>query len=294
MRMTIAFAGKGSAGKTTLMASLLATATELHPNERRLVVDIDPHQSLTGILGHAGCVTVGQLRSAYERQILTGAALRQDETREAFLEARMGEEALLKTPTYDFLALGLWELDGSQCTPNRVMARALTLLLERYDLALLDNEAGLEHIGRYAGVPMDTLVIVATPSRLSLDVAERIWERATTLRTPPRLGFLLLNCVREGDLERPYVTDALTRSTQAGMQILGAVREAEEEPHMLAADDPWHRGLAPLWRRLLAQTRRVALTTTGRGHGVPGRMLRDGPADERAVARTGAEAEEGR
>lgn len=262
MSVTIAFAGKGSAGKTTLLPSLLNTAAALRPHERRLVVDVDPHQSLTGILGHTGCLTVGQLRSTYERQILTGAALRQEETREAFLEARMGQEALLTTPAYDFLALGQWELAGSQCTPNRVMARALAVMLARYDLALLDNEAGVEHIGRYAGVPLDALVIVATPARLSLDVAGRIWESATRLREAPRLGFLLLNRVREGDMARPHVADALTLFDQAGVHFLGAVSEADDEPHMLPAGDPWHQQLAPLWSNLIAKTRTAALISS--------------------------------
>lgn len=262
MSITIAFAGKGSAGKTTLLPSLLHAAVELRPDERRLVVDVDPHQSLTGILGHDGCMTVGRLRSAYERQLLTGAALRQDETREAFLDARMGQEALLTTPAYDFLALGQWEFAGSQCTPNRVMARALAATLGRYDLALLDNEAGVEHIGRYAAVPLDALVIVATPARLSLDVAGRIWESATRLRKSPRLGFLVLNRVRGGDLARPHVLDALTLFDLAGVHFLGAVSEANDEPHTLPASDLWYKQLAPLWAKLLTKTRAAALISS--------------------------------
>lgn len=174
----------------------------------------------------------------------------------------MGQEALLRTPSYDFLALGQWELAGSQCTPNRVMARALAAMLGRYDLALLDHEAGVEHIGRYAGIPLDALVIVATPARLSLDVAGRIWESATRLREAPRLGFLLLNRVHEGDLARPHVAEALALFDQAGVHFLGTVSEADDEPHTLPADHPWHGQLAPLWSTLLTKTRTVALLSS--------------------------------
>ena len=174
MTITIALAGKGSAGKTTLLPSLRAAAAARRPAERRLVVDADPHQSLTTLLGHQGCPTVAGLRSAYERELLTGAALREDESREAFLEARMGQEAVVTTPGDDFLSLGQWELAGSQCTPHRVLARAVGGLLTRYDLVLIDHEAGVEHLGRYATMPLDALVIVATPERMSLDVAGRI------------------------------------------------------------------------------------------------------------------------
>ena len=259
MSITIALAGKGSSGKTTLLPTLLEAARATRPRERRLVVDIDPHQSLTTLLGHQGCTTVGQLRSAYERELLTGAALREDETREAFLEARMGQEALLTMPGYDFLSLGEWELAGSQCTPNRVMARALAGLLGHYDLALLDNEAGVEHIGRYAGVPLDALVLVSTPERMALDVAARISERASQLRERPRLVYLLLNRVRAGDLVRRHVTDALALLDGAGVRLLGAVREAEDEPHTLPAHHPWHRQFTPLWGKLLTQVRAASL-----------------------------------
>ncbi|NNJ12222.1 AAA family ATPase [Chloroflexales bacterium ZM16-3] len=258
MTITIAFAGKGSAGKTTLLPSLLHTAAALRPHERRLVVDVDPHQSLTTLLGHQGGTTVAALRSAYERALISGAALREDETREAFFEARMGAEALLAADGYDFLSLGQWELAGSQCTPNRVMERALGGLLARYDLALLDNEAGVEHIGRYAGVPLDAMVMVATPARMSLAVAGRIVASASRLRARPRLMYLLLNRVRAGDLGRPHVVAALDQLNEADVRFLGAVSEADDEPHTLGADHAWHGQLAPLWRTLLGQVRAAA------------------------------------
>jgi CO dehydrogenase maturation factor len=262
MTITIALAGKGSSGKTTLLPSLLAAATAFRPTERRLVVDADPHQSLTTLLGHTGVTTVAALRSAYERTLLTGTALREDDTREAFLEARMGAEARLTASGYDFLSLGQWELAGSQCTPNRVMARALAGLLAHYDLALLDHEAGVEHLGRYASVPLDALVIVSTPERMALDVAERIHASAMRLREPPRRSYLLLNRVRAGDLGKRHVRDALARCDQAGVHVLGTVREADDEPHTLPAAHPWHAQLPPIWDTLLRQVRAAAAITT--------------------------------
>lgn len=255
MTITIALAGKGGSGKTTLVPSLLAALTADRLDERRLIVDVDPHQSLTGLLGHAGCPTVGQLRSQYERDLISGAALREDETRETFLEARMGTQAILAMPGYDFLSLGQWELPGSQCTPNRVLSRALILCLARYDVALLDNEAGVEHLGRYAAVPLDALIIVATPERMSLDVARRIHATAQQRPHPPRMLALLLNRLRASDRDRPHVQDAVAAFAQAGLPLLGTVSEAEDEPHTLRADHPWHAQVAPVWARLIGQVR---------------------------------------
>lgn len=265
MSMTIAFAGKGGSGKTTLMPSLIHTAYALRPDERRIVGDLDPHQSLSTLLGHTSFPTVGAIRSDYERQLLGGAAQRLDETREHFLEARMGEQALLSTPTYDFIALGQWELPGSQCTPNRVMERALAHLLARYDLALLDHEAGIEHIGRYAAIPLDGLVIVSTPERMALDVAQRVWGSVQQLNRRVGSAFLLLNRVRPGDLERSYVSQTVETLTAAGVQYLGAVEEAPDYPDMLPTDDTWWRGIRPIWTRLLLGLRAWATLHSARG-----------------------------
>lgn len=195
--------------------------------------------------------TLGQLRSRYERTLLSGEALRPDETREHFIEARMGEEALLPTPGYDFLALGHWEIAGSQCVPNRVMVRALGQLLTRYDVALFDHEAGIEHLGRYASLPLSALVIVSTPDRMALDVARRIWAQTLHLGRPVSAAYLLLNRVRPSDLVRPHVRAVLDDLQVAGVTFLGAVPEAPDEPALLAADHPWQVMAESHWAPLV-------------------------------------------
>lgn len=248
---TIALAGKGSSGKTSLAPSLIRALTAARPSARRLVGDLDPHQSLTSLLGHDQATTLGQLRSRYERTLLSGEALRPNETREGFIEARMGEEALFTTPAYDFIALGHWELAGSQCVPNRVMDRALAHLLGHYDVALFDHEAGIEHLGRYASLPLSALVIVSTPERMALDVARRIWAQTLHLGRPVSSAYLLLNRVRPGDLMRPYVRAALEDLQVAGVSFLGAVPEAPDEPAMLPLEHPWQVKAESCWAALL-------------------------------------------
>ena len=48
----------------------------------------------------------------------------------------------------DFLAMGQGEGPGCYCDVNRALAAALELIGERYALIVIDNEAGLEHLGR--------------------------------------------------------------------------------------------------------------------------------------------------
>lgn len=253
MPLTIALAGKGSSGKSSLTPDLIAASVRLFPQDRRLVVDADPHQTLSILLGHSNATTVGALRSAYERDLLSGAALREDETREARLEANLGQQAIVTGPSYDFLALGRWELPGSQCTTHRVLERALAAIMNRYDLAIIDHEAGIEHLGRYTAIPLDALIIVALPDRFSLDVAWRIWTEARDRQRVGGGAWLLLNRAPQSRRESPIVQNALAAFRNAGVAILGSVDEAEDAPDALPADHPWRMEVQKLWTRLLIQ-----------------------------------------
>ncbi len=195
----IALAGKGSAGKSTLMPFIVEHLKRQPDTGRLLVVDADPHQS-AGLLLHVPAgVTLGQLRSQYEREFKTGAGVPEDESREEFAERLMGEQALIHCAGYDYLALGHWELPGSNCTPNRVLGRALDHLAGRYDTVLIDNEAGIEHMGRYTH-RIDVLLLVTTPERLALDVAGRILAHGREIGRPIGVTRLIFNRLSRLDM----------------------------------------------------------------------------------------------
>ena len=67
--ITISLAGKGSSGKSTLLPTLVMCVRALAPALCVLVFDADPHMSGTRMLGVVVDRTLGQLRSAYERQL---------------------------------------------------------------------------------------------------------------------------------------------------------------------------------------------------------------------------------
>jgi CO dehydrogenase maturation factor len=191
--------------------------------------------------------TLGQLRSIYERQFKHGPD-GVDETREEFAERTMGQEALIHAEGFDLLAMGHWELEGSQCTVNRVLARALDALMERYDILIVDNEAGVEHIGRYAAFPIDLLLIVAQVDAEFLEVARQIWDRCRDLRRPVAVPSLVLNRVQAGDLDDPELLDRLADLERAGLTYAGTLPESPglrrlsrggRSPRELPADDAW-------------------------------------------------------
>lgn len=265
--MYIAFAGKGSSGKSTIAALALSW---LIPQlvTRPLVIDADPHQSLCTLLRIQPPATLGGLRSHYERALITGRdeALRPDETRVAFAERLLADDALHHAPAFDLLALGQWELPGSQCTPNRVLGYALAQFLPSYPLTLIDHEAGIEHIARFNEVPIDRLVVVATPEALSLDVAGRVLEHARMVGREIRSAALLLNRVHPDDLDDPAVNEALARLEGEGLPLAAALPESVglracsrtgRGPLALDAADPWRLKLEAVLPALLSHNRRT-------------------------------------
>ncbi|MDP9316946.1 MAG: AAA family ATPase [Chloroflexota bacterium] len=252
--MYLAFAGKGSSGKSTIAAMLIPWLCQTRPDARVLVVDADPHQSLCGLLQCTPPTTLGGLRSQYERTLLTGrdAMLRPDETRVAFAERALGTQALYRTPHFDLLAIGQWELPGSQCTPNRVLGMALASLAGAYDYVIVDHEAGIEHIGRFTELPIDRLILVATPDALSLDVAGRVLQYAAQVNRTIHAAGVVLNRVEEDDEGNVQVAGTLDHLALRGAPVLGQLPESRGlrrcsrsgvGPQGLDSTDPWQEAV---------------------------------------------------
>jgi CO dehydrogenase maturation factor len=252
----IALAGKGSAGKSTLAPFLLETLKRQRAaTGRLLVVDADPHGALTRLLGLAPRATLGQLRSHYEREFRMGANIavspRSDgvgETRVAFAEDVMARESLTQTDGFDFLGLGRWEMPGSNCVPNRILEHALAALAGQYDTLLMDNEAGLEHIGRFAAFPVDTLILVAQPDPLFVDVARQILDHAHEVGRQVRAVKWVFNRVL---LEDRALVEADARALNFPLAAilpesagLRALSRAGRSPLELPPTDEWRVALA--------------------------------------------------
>lgn len=264
--ITIALAGKGSVGKSTLIPFLVRALTQRFPSARLLIVDADPHMSSSCLLQICPAETLGTLRSRYERELARGHGI-QDESRVAFAERQMGEQAIVKAPGYDLLALGHWEPNGSQCTVNRVLERSFTQLAHRYDLILFDHEAGVEHMGRFAAIPLHLLLLMATPEPLSLAVAARILERRNEVSRQIEQTWLILNRVHEGDCDEPAYLQALQQlpvsKTVAHLPESLALRRIQRmllSPLTLEPQEPWARAVADLCKRLTRQIERLQKT----------------------------------
>jgi CO dehydrogenase maturation factor len=142
----IAVAGKGGAGKTTLTTIMVKLLSERGLNI--LAVDADPPVSLTYALGAEPVSTVGDLRA----RLIDDP----DEKRRVG-DRHMGDvvrdELVMHTSGVDLLVLGQAEGAGCFCGLNELLKFGIESLSKRYDVTLIDCEAGIEQINRRWSIP---------------------------------------------------------------------------------------------------------------------------------------------
>jgi CO dehydrogenase maturation factor len=184
----IAIAGKGGVGKTTCSALLLRAlaASGVRP---LLAVDADPNANLHLLLGFPAPKGLGSLRE----ELL---ASRDGATsKEALLEA-MVQQRVAEGKDVDLVTMGRGEGPGCYCYVNNLLRQSLSRLAGGYEAAVVDNEAGMEHLSRRNLRRIDQLVLVADPSPRGISAACTIRELANQLALPVGKVWLLLN--------RPY------------------------------------------------------------------------------------------
>jgi CO dehydrogenase nickel-insertion accessory protein CooC1 len=157
-------------------------------------VDADPHQSLTQLLAaqyHFKIpASLADLRRAHADTLRSGKGLEQASRGE--LAELIVQQALVPLPGGSLLVMGASRERGCQCVVNSLLGQALDAIRERFDLALVDNEAGIEPIGRHAW-EADVLLLVTTPRPPDLDVAGRILIQAQTAQRQIGHSMLIVN-----------------------------------------------------------------------------------------------------
>ena len=178
--MKIAISGKGGVGKTTIMA-LIAEQLKRDGNEV-LIIDADPspHMAHTiGIKDPSAIVPIAEMKTMLiERSGKTEGSpfYNINPQVDDLLSDYMVEESGLK-----LMVLGAIETGdkGCACPENTVLKRMLTkLLLSPSQYALLDMEAGVEHLGRGTIAGVDHLLTVVIPSRSSVRTALKVKKLA--------------------------------------------------------------------------------------------------------------------
>jgi CO dehydrogenase maturation factor len=189
---TIAVAGKGGTGKTTV-ASLAVRYLVKKGQTPVLAVDADPNSNLGQTLGLEAPITVGSMREegfAGDRDIPGGM------TKDQFVEYKM-HEALAEGEGFDLLTMGRPEGQGCYCFANHLIRRFMDGLAEDYRHVIMDNEAGLEHLSRRTTRKTDVLLAIADAGIRGIQAARRVLDLAAEMKIEVGEPMFVLNRATE-------------------------------------------------------------------------------------------------
>ncbi len=172
--MKLAVTGKGGVGKTTIAATLVRILAR--QQQRVLALDADSNPNLASSLGIPRGQAAGLLALPPD---LT--EWREDAAGKAYVYLRQTVPQIIDTYGVAapdgacLLVMGLVEEAGKGCRCTaHAAARGITQdLVAEADVAVLDMEAGLEHLGRGTVEHVDVLLIVVEPYYRALQVAAR-------------------------------------------------------------------------------------------------------------------------
>jgi len=223
MTKTIAMAGKGGVGKTTIAALLVKTLSQ---KGLVLALDADPSTNLNQALGLPldDSQTVGTIREKMTDDVSKGK-LSPTIVKQEYLFGKI-VESLAESKGFDLLAMGRPEGPGCYCASNRFLRDSLDKLVEehKYAYIIIDCEAGLEHISRQTTRDIDVMLIISDPTIRGITAAARMKKLIEELRSNVGRAGLIINRVK-GELT-PEIDKAIEDS---GLEVLALI---PEEPDM--------------------------------------------------------------
>ncbi|MBW1798338.1 MAG: AAA family ATPase [Deltaproteobacteria bacterium] len=193
MTYSIALAGKGGTGKTT-MAGLLVKYLVEKGKTPVLAVDADANANFNEVLGLVVEETLGDAREEMKKGFSNGM------TKDLFIEMKT-QQAVVESTGFDLIVMGRPEGAGCYCAANTLLIQFLDKLIDNYAYAVIDNEAGMEHISRLTTNDIDVLLVVSDPTRRGIQAASRIVELTEQLSLNIDRKLLILNQAREGQDE---------------------------------------------------------------------------------------------
>ena len=221
MTQTIAIAGKGGVGKTTICGMLV----DYLVSQRKtpvLVVDADATSNLPEVLGVEAGTTLGEIREDMAQAEKRGDVIPGGMTKAEYAEFRFSE-ALAEEDDFDMLVMGRTQGKGCYCFVNGILQAQLEKYTGQYRYTVIDNEAGMEYIARGTLPHVDTLLLVSDCSRRGIQAVGRIARLAQDLHLTPGRVRLIVNRAPEGKLN-PGVLEEIEAN---GLELAGVVPQDE-------------------------------------------------------------------
>ena len=247
MTKTIAIAGKGGVGKTSISALLIKL---LSAKGSVLAIDGDPSSNLHMALGLPLEQTIGGIREGMLDQKAVGKS---GIPKPDYLELKV-REALVESEGIDLLAMGRPEGPGCYCAANNWLRGSIDRLAGNYAFVVIDNEAGMEHISRQTTRNVDILLLVSDPSIRGITAAVRMKDLIGELRSRVGRICLVVNRVRGG--VPPQIKKIID---EAGIELIAAIVEDPDILDLevrgaplidLPADSPLRKGVADIATKL--------------------------------------------
>ena len=223
MSFTIAVAGKGGVGKTTLCGLMIQYLCRKGKTPV-LAVDADANSNLNEVLGVEVEMTLGDIRedvakseNAAQRTVPAGM------TKADYMEY-MVNRCLIEDDDFDMLVMGRTQGKGCYCFVNGLLQSQLQKLTPHYPYVVVDNEAGMEHISRGILPKVDVLLLVSDCSRRVVQAVGRIAQLARDLELNPKKMGLIVNRAPDGKLNE----GTLEEIKNQGLELLGVVPQSTE------------------------------------------------------------------
>jgi CO dehydrogenase maturation factor len=204
LSFSIAVAGKGGSGKTSL-ATLIIRYLMKNGSGPILAIDADPNANLGESLGLDINKTVGSIIATFNEDKIN---IPPGMTKEAYLEYKLNE-TIVESKGLDLITMGRGEGPECYCYPNLLLRKFADTLAGNYAYVVMDNEAGMEHLSRRTTQNIDLLLIVSDHSVKGVRTIARIRDLASELKLVVRRQAAIVNIVPDG--LAPMVKEELDR-----------------------------------------------------------------------------------
>ena len=254
MAQTIAVAGKGGVGKTTLTGLLIQYLGEKGKTPI-LAVDADANSNLNEVLGVEVEMTLGEIRETVERaEMSKDNPIPAGMSKPDYMEI-MFNRCIAEDDDFDLLVMGRTQGKGCYCYVNGLLQTQVQKLTPNYQYVVVDNEAGMEHISRGILPKVDYIILVSDCSRRGVQAAGRIAELTRECEMKPKKMGLIINRAPGGELNEGTREEV----EKQGLELLGVVPQneavyeydCEGKPTVeLPADSPVRKALYQIMDKL--------------------------------------------
>jgi CO dehydrogenase maturation factor len=201
MGTTLAVAGKGGVGKTSITALMIKALID-GGQIPLLAIDADSNSNLHEVLGIREPRSVGCVREDTRKM---GDDVPGGMTKDRFMEYQI-QACLEETKNLDFISMGRPEGPGCYCMANNILREIIARLTSNYSVVVIDNEAGMEHLSRRTEEEVDHLFIISDPAPRSLRTIGRIVELIGEMGGRVRASHIVLSRVKGAIEELPENT----------------------------------------------------------------------------------------